>query len=183
MNILKENELELKRLNKIISKKMERNKSYKDSNKYNRIRNKINKLHEKITNKRNNIQHNITKTLVDKNVDNFVIEDLSTKNMTKRAKNKNVKAKSGLNKAILDVGFYSLYQKLNYKADSVGKQVFKVDPKYTSQTCSCCGKINKLSRITQSDFKCVHCNYEINADFNASINIKNKFFKNLIIKE
>lgn len=177
-DILKNKEKELARLNRIISKKMDRNKDYKTSSKYNRIRNKINKLYQEIANQRNDIQHNITRQLVDKpNVNSYILEDLNIKNMTKRAKEKNVKQKSGLNKAILDVAPHALYSKLSYKANSVGKNVIKIDPKYTSMICSACGNKSKENRVSQSVFNCIKCNLTINADYNASINIKNKYFK------
>ncbi|MCI6989813.1 MAG: hypothetical protein MR902_09780 [Campylobacter sp.] len=46
----------------------------------------------------------------------IVVEALQTKNMTKRAKIKNVKVKSGLNKSILDTSFYQFLSFLEYKA-------------------------------------------------------------------
>ena len=49
----------------------------------------------------------------------------------------------------------------------------KVSPSYTSQTCSACGHIDKNNRNKQL-FKCVCCEYENDADVNASINIHNR---------
>ena len=51
-----------------------------------------------------------------------------------------------------------------------GITLIKVNPAYTSQTCSRCGSIHKESRNGEK-FLCVDCGYELNADFNASINI------------
>ena len=44
---------------------------------------------------------------------------------------------------------------------------------YTSQKCSCCGHISKENRRSQSKFKCIKCNFKLNADLNASLNILN----------
>ena len=56
---------------------------------------------------------------------------------------------------------------LNYKA----AHVEAVHPAYTSQTCNECGAIDKANRLTQSNFKCVHCGHTGNADVNAALNI------------
>ncbi|GKY72425.1 hypothetical protein THJ103_15420 [Campylobacter jejuni] len=45
----------------------------------------------------------------------LAVEDLQIKNMCKRAKLKNIKAKSGLNKSILNTSFYQFSQYLEYK--------------------------------------------------------------------
>ena len=49
-----------------------------------------------------------------------------------------------------------------------------VDPAYTSQECSNCGYISRDNRKSQSDFLCKLCGLEINADYNASINISQR---------
>ena len=82
-----------------------------------------------------------------------------------------MKAKSGLNKSILDQGWSMLVGMLAYKQQWRGGLLVKVDPKYTSQTCSSCGHIAKENRPTQAKFECVSCGYVANADINASRNI------------
>jgi IS605 OrfB family transposase len=62
-----------------------------------------------------------------------------------------------------------------YKAEERGCQVVAVDPRQTSQRCSSCGHIHKRNRLTQSLFRCRECGYELNADLNASCNIKWKY--------
>jgi putative transposase len=58
---------------------------------------------------------------------------------------------------------------LEYKTN-----VIKVNPAYTSQECSNCGHTAKENRKTQESFKCVKCNHEGNADFEASLTIKKR---------
>ena len=41
----------------------------------------------------------------------------------------------------------------------------------TSQICSSCGHRDKKSRESQSRYKCIKCNHELNADVNAAFNI------------
>lgn len=67
--------------------------------------------------------------------------------------------------------FYQLRQFIEYKAQLHGVPVVSVDPRYTSQTCACCGHVAKANRKSQSSFLCVVCGYSCNADHNAAINI------------
>nr|WP_238350608.1 transposase [Kribbella shirazensis] len=52
-------------------------------------------------------------------------------------------------------------------------RVEKVNPAYTSQTCSACGHVAAENRESQAVFRCVACRHEANADVNAAINIAN----------
>ena len=84
---------------------------------------------------------------------------------------KNVAAKSGLNKAILDQGWFEFRRQLNYKLDWNGGILIAVPPQYTSQTCPCCGHIAKANRQTQAKFECMECGYANNADVVGATNI------------
>ena len=104
-------------------------------------------------------------------------EDLKISNMTRSAKGTaqnpgvNVKAKSGLNREMLRLGLSGLVLRTEQKSMTNGGQVVYINPRYTSQTCSDCGVIDKKSRRSQSKFSCVHCGYTLNADTNAARNI------------
>jgi len=67
--------------------------------------------------------------------------------------------------------YYDLQMKITNKAAENGIKVVKVDPYCTSRRCSKCGFIDKDNRTSQSNFKCLNCGYEANADYNASQNI------------
>ena len=107
----------------------------------------------------------------------IVTEDLKVSNMSKSAAGtinqpgRNVRAKSGLNRAILDQGWFELRRQLEYKQVWRGGQVLAINPAYTSQQCSCCGYTAKANRETQSRFVCHECGYEVNADVNGARNI------------
>lgn len=58
-----------------------------------------------------------------------------------------------------------------YKAELAGMPVIFVDPKYTSQSCSVCGYIDKRNRPDQATFSCVSCGFSASADTNAAVNI------------
>lgn len=108
------------------------------------------------------------------------VEELKTKNMTRSAKGtveepgKNVKAKSGLNREILNVGWFEIQRQLDYKLDSIGGELYAVDPKHTSQSCSVCGHTEQENRKSQAKFKCTSCGHTENADRNAAKNILNR---------
>ena len=70
--------------------------------------------------------------------------------------------------------FYQLRNFILYKAKLSGIQTVLVNPRNTSRTCSKCGFVDEKNRKSQSEFKCLSCGYELNADFNASINISRK---------
>ena len=133
-------------------------------------------LHKRKADIRNNFLHQVS-TLLVKNHDLIVIEDLKIKNMSKSAKGtienpgKNVKAKSGLNRSILNEAWHKFFTYLEYKLKLKGGILIKVDPKHTSQTCIQCGHISKDNRKEQEIFKCVKCGYEAHADVNAAQNI------------
>lgn len=108
-----------------------------------------------------------TTTEITRNYGTVVIERLRTANMTKKAKLKGVAQKRGLNRAILNVGWFQIEKMLAYKA----AKLTKVDPAYTSQTCSECGTIYANARKSQALYSCGTCGHEANADLNAAINI------------
>jgi putative transposase len=105
------------------------------------------------------------------------IEKLLVQNMTGSAKGtteapgKNVKAKSGLNRSILDQGWGMFATMLGYKLSERGGELIYVDPAYTSQACAECGSIDAANRKDQATFICIHCGHADNADTNAARNI------------
>jgi putative transposase len=75
--------------------------------------------------------------------------------------------------------FAQLYSFVEYKAEARGIRVVKVDPRHTSQTCSFCRFQHRSNRRSQSLFKCRECGYTLNADLNASYNIREKYLSSL----
>jgi putative transposase len=68
-------------------------------------------------------------------------------------------------------GFYQLAQFVEYKAETAGLHVIKVDPKYTSQGCCKCGHTEKANRNGHA-FGCKACGYRVHSDLNAARNIR-----------
>ena len=169
-NSFKANQIKLAALQRQLSRKVLFSQNWKKQNR------KIQKLHHHIANIRHDYLHKIT-TAISKNHAMIACEDLKVANMSKSAsgsvenKGRHVKAKSGLNKSILDQGWGMMVDMLEYKQHWQGGLLIKVNPRYTSQTCSGCQHIAVDNRQTQSKFECVKCMYVANADFNAARNI------------
>lgn len=117
------------------------------------------KLHEHIANQRADFLHKLTFNLA-QNHDAIVLEDLTLAFMNRNRY---------LAKSSLDVAMGTFTQMLEYKAESAGVQVVKVDPKFTSQVCSSCGQIVKKSLATRTH-KC-DCGLVLDRDVNAAKNI------------
>lgn len=137
---------------------------------------RITRLHTYAANARRDFLHK-TSLAISKNHGMVAVEKLQVKNMSRSAKGtaeapgRNVAAKSGLNRSILDKGWSAFRTMLAYKLADRGGTIVDVPPEYTSQTCACCGTISKQSRKSQSEFACVACGHEANADTNAAKNI------------
>jgi len=106
------------------------------------------------------------KQLVIDDVKTIIVEDL-----------KNLRFKSKFGHKVLNKQQYWTYSSVLKKLEDIcsetGTEFVKVSPSYTSQTCSHCGCTDRDSRQLES-FVCTSCGYEIDADFNASINILNR---------
>jgi len=121
-----------------------------------------------------------TSTDLARRFDLIRVEDLRVAQMTRRPKPKpdpdrpgaylpnRRRAKAGLNRGILANGWGLLVQRLEHKAAG---RVEKINPAYTSQTCSVCGHCAPGNRENQAVFRCVACGHQANADVNAAVNI------------
>jgi transposase, IS605 orfB family len=151
----------------------------KGSKNWQKLKTKIAKLHHKISNTRKDYLHKIS-SKISKNHAIVYVEDLQVSNMSKSAKGtveapgKNVRQKSGLNRAILDQAWFEFRRQLTYKLVWKGGFLIAVPPQNTSRVCPCCGYTAKENRLTQSDFECVDCGYTENADVVGAINILNR---------
>ena len=115
----------------------------------------------KIANKRKDYLHKLTTMLV-KQYDIIVIEDLRVKNMMKNHK---------LAKAIANGSWYLFRSMLEYKCNWYGKQLIIVSPKYTSQICSNCGVNTGKKPLDIRKWTCYNCGAHHDRDINAARNI------------
>jgi len=120
------------------------------------------RVHERIGWKRKNFSHQESRKIVNR-FNTIVIEDLSINDMKKD----NFRC---INKSINDVAWRQFSDFLSYKAEYAGKKVIRVNPAYTSQTCSFCGNRHKL-KLSDRMYHCPCCDLSINRDVNAALNI------------
>ncbi|MGW6361953.1 zinc ribbon domain-containing protein [Streptomyces sp. NPDC055092] len=95
-------------------------------------------------------------------------------NLTRCPGSRNVKAKAGLNRSMLDVGFAEIRQQIEYKAPWYGAGVSTVNPAYTSETCNRCGHVDAKSRRTRDLFTCTRCGHHAHFDTGAAVNITHR---------
>lgn len=137
---------------------------------------KIAQAQHKLTQKRDGHNWKAANEIV-KTADAVAREDLKIKNMVKRAKPKHdgkggykrngASAKTGLNKRILDCAWGDIFQKVSWLATKLGKPVFVVNPRYTSQECPKCGYTEKGNRDGEK-FVCRACGHADHADTGAA---------------
>jgi putative transposase len=82
-----------------------------------------------------------------------------------------------LAKSLMDAAWSSFFDQLCAKAHPegtrAGRTFVKVNPAYTSQTCSTCS-YRQVTKLTLADrlFDCPNCHLQLDRDLNASLNIK-----------
>jgi putative transposase len=138
-----------------------------------RARRKLAKLHRTLANQRRDFHHQIARKLID-TCDVIAVEDLAITNMTRSASGtveapgRNVAAKAGLNRSILDAGWGQFLAILLAKAEGAGRRVVKVNPRDTSITCCLCGR--RCVRPRQDTVVCP-AHGGMDADLNGACNI------------
>ncbi len=143
------------------------------SNRRTRVKHAIAQLHARETDRRKDWAEKVS-TDIARRFDIIRVEDLRIGAMTRSGKGtrespgRSVRAKAGLNRAILRSGWGLLVRRLAEKAPG---RVEKIKPALTSQRCSKCGKVDRKSRESQALFRCTACGFACNADVNAARNI------------
>ncbi|WP_038028596.1 RNA-guided endonuclease TnpB family protein, partial [Thermus sp. NMX2.A1] len=79
-------------------------------------------------------------------------------------------ARSYVAKGVMDAGWGQFLRILAYKAAEAGRQVIKVDPKYTSQDCPVCGYREKKP-LWVREYTCPQCGAHLHRDIAAAQNI------------
>ncbi|MDR9095491.1 hypothetical protein FEP28_05582 [Burkholderia multivorans] len=170
LNSFKRYESALRKAQQAMSRKV------RFSHNWRKAKARVQRIHSRIGNARRDFLHKTT-TTISKNHAMVCIEDLQVRNMSKSAAGtvdapgRNVRAKSGLNKSILEQGWFEFRRQLDYKLAWNGGHLIVVPPQNTSRTCPCCWHVSVANRQTQARFQCVECGFEENADVVGAINI------------
>jgi putative transposase len=154
---LKKAERNIKRLHR----QMDRRK--KGSNRRKKAVQQLGKAYLHVADQRKDNAHKVARSLVNR-YGTIAVEDLQVVNMVKN---------HYLAGAISDAGWSIFTRILSSKAEEAGRQVIKVDPKYTSQICSQCGALVPKP-LSQRWHSCPHCGLELHRDVNAAINIQRR---------
>ena len=115
----------------------------------------------KLANSRLDFCHKETNRLI-RNFDEIFIEDLKIQPMVENGNR-------FTNKYLLDVCLGQFIQILTYKAENAGRKLVKVNPAYTTQMCSKCGRI-KEKTLDEREHNC-SCGLNLSRDQNAAKNI------------
>ncbi len=170
LNSFKRQEKSLVKAQRAVSRKQ------KFSNNWKKAKVKVQKIHAQVGNARRDYLHKAT-TTISQNHAMVCLEDLQVRNMSRSASGttdtpgKHVRAKSGLNKTILDQGWFEFRRQLGYKLTWNGGQLVAVPPRNTSRTCPCCGHVSEANRKSQARFVCMACGFEEHADLVGAINV------------
>jgi putative transposase len=138
-----------------------------------RLRRALAKEWRKVRNRRRDFHHKTARALVD-TCDAIALEHLRVAAMTAtaagtiEAPGRNVAAKAGLNRSILDAGWAQFTSILVAKAESAGRRVVLVHPALTSIDCHACGA--RCRRPRQDTVVCL-VHGELDADLNGARNI------------
>ena len=170
LNSFKKHQQRLKRYQRRLARKVKFSKNWK------KAKAKVSQIHINIGNARKDYLHQASAT-ISQNHAIVCIEDLQIRNMSKSSKGnveqhgKQVRQKSGLNRAILDQGWGEFRRQLDYKLAWRGGHLIAVPPHNTSRTCPACGHVSKDNRRSQAQFACVACGYKNHADVVGAINV------------
>lgn len=120
---------------------------------------KVARVHEKVVNQRDDFLHKLSRQYIN-HYGVIVVEDLKIINMVKVC---------NFSRSIIDASWSRFTQMFEYKAESAGVQVVKVEARNTTQKCSQCGKIVRKSLAVRIH-KC-SCGFTANRDYNSALNI------------
>ena len=119
------------------------------------------RVHERIAWRRENFTHQQSRAIVDR-FGVIAVEDLNVNRMVQH---------HCLAKSISDAAWSQFFEQLSSKAEEAGRQFIKVNPSYTSQTCSGCGHRQKMP-LGERVYHCPCCLLSLDRDLNAARNIK-----------
>ena len=167
---------------RLLALERRKSKQTKGSNRQKKTRRAIDQMHRGAANRRRDFAHKTSTTLA-KNHGLVAVEALVIANMTKSAAGsvdqpgRNVRQKSGLNRAILDKGWGLTVSHLRYKCPQSGSVLVEVPAWNTSLDCPDCHHISKDNRPSRAVFLCARCGHSDHADRNAAINIRERGIK------
>ncbi|MDD9981411.1 MAG: transposase [Gammaproteobacteria bacterium] len=155
----------------------------KGSGRWRRTKRRIARLRARIVDARRDWVHKASRWLVDR-FELIGIETLNVRGMTASARGtveapgSNVRAKAGLNRAILDACLGALVSATRYKGQWSQRTVVGVDTWFpSSKRCSSCGVKNTQLKLSHRTWQCNGCGTVNDRDVNAAMNIRDEMFR------
>ena len=131
------------------------------SNRWKKANSRVQKIHSGVANTRKNLIHETT-TMLAKNYDVIVIEDLNVAGMVKN---------HSLAKHISDASWGEFTRQLEYKSTWYGSTLVKAPRFYpSSKTCASCGAVKAKLSLAMRTYAC-ECGHAVDRDLNAAINL------------
>jgi putative transposase len=118
----------------------------------------LQRIHAHIRNQRADFHHKIARTLVN-NYGIIVVEDLNIKGLVKGM----------LAKSVSDAGWSAFIAQITYKAESARRDLLKVDPRGTSQRCTCGRSVPK--KLKDRWHECLACGLSVGRDHASALEI------------
>ena len=150
----------------------------KGSGRRKRTRHRLAVAHQRVRNRRADHCHKASRRLVGQ-AQILCVETLAVKNMVRSAKGspekpgRNVRQKSGLNRAMHNATLGELRRQLAYKADWHGRAIVEVDRWFaSSKLCSTCGAKYEALGLRERRWTCGSCGAEHDRDANAAVNLR-----------
>lgn len=144
-------------------------------------------IYEKIARKRQNSKtfyralaerdNAVNRTINQVNLDGVSIAVVENLKNVKRGSKGKIRKK--FNNKLQRWTYPRVLEKLSRVCEESGITLIKVNPAFTSQTCSRCGRTDRRSRQGES-FNCVCCGTSIDADYNAAINVLRRGVSSLL---
>ena len=102
-------------------------------------------------------------SFIAKRYDLVLMPKLDTKNLSMKSH----RLKTKTVRAMLNAGHSKFLESLKDKCWEYGTKFLLVREEYTSQTCPCCGWLNKCNEV----YKCQNCNFHHDRDIVGALNI------------
>ncbi len=146
----------------------------------------LSRIYQRVSERKHNKQrdclhkasHLIAHRLVESTV---VIGDLSQRQMVTKAHQEKQGRRRFMHRAVFnDWGLYRFVQMLDYKCQHAGKELHRIDERYTSQDCSVCGSRQNMP-LWKRTYRCrnLECLLVLDRDVNSAINIRERFLARL----
>lgn len=139
-----------------------------------KVRSHLARVQRGIANARNTYLHEVSAKLAARYA-LIAVERLKVKNMTGSARGtvadpgKNIRQKSGLNRALLDAAPAKLISYIDYKAERAGGSMEKHEAAFSSQDCSSCDE--RVPKVLSERWHRCSCGASLHRDHNAAQNI------------